>query len=465
MSVNLINKHCSSCLMGCSGSRHLCPGIGEQQFIEMNFPPMLISEDNLKLIQEQHRLGHELERTLDSLKIPDATLHQMVAAIQTFDFREHPILLDENLPYFAVEALRRGVLHPEHGPKQVGTILNFWAAYNRHQNKLETIAIFDERGTITAKSMKLLYSMLDIRALPYLVGMKFDEFLRQLQELPTSEQHFFVAPFSKYNTVSDEIHKIGVGIFNQSHENRMIASIGMMQTFLNVEFGSNAVKINPVIYQSTEKQIRECGLNDSRDVELSFPLPNGKNRTPERADGYLAPWYEFTYHDFYHCIHASFVPSELRKAFIAASDCIYRIPTNGNESLEFEYDFLAESLVDMEFYHFLSFDQFKTKTPSEAFWLELNYKIEKIFNNCPPEDAETILRVPLKEVHRLFIETLKHPSLDQESFDGAASNYRIRMEAMLMKRDKNNFGKLVGLVEKRVALLCLSEKEPTPQAK
>lgn len=335
-----------------------------RQYQEMAQPKIVDKEDDFELIASNRAFLKKLDKRLEHVSEKQVT--SLLESMDTLDFqnaKENSILLHPDLPYVTMAALKRRYLNLEHGQKQVATILNFWSALKYHASPtdLKTMNLFDSDGKPNQDSVHLIKRTLVGIPDPYppfsfLDGKKFDDFMNKMKLLPPSEQRFLFVPnlqpcYSRQlpDTISMAImEQTTIFVFNRANhkDHRIIPSVGMMQAFLDTEFGQEAVRITPKIYLSTQKQIRECGVIDTRDMMMSFPDENGDNRCPSAADGYLAPWYDFSYHDFYHAIVTSAVGSFFRKKAIEMSDFVERLPN--------EYDAeqkrkLAAKISDLEF--------------------------------------------------------------------------------------------------------------------
>lgn len=360
---------------------------GLEQYNEMVEPRIVDKEDDFDLIQKNQEFAKKLNDHLQP--ITEAQITQFVKALPTLDFKNaapNSILLDPQLPYVAIAALKRGHLHPEHGGLQVATVLNFWGALKYHTSPvdLKTMELFDAQGAANQEAIQLLKQTF-ISASPsfsFLDGKKFDDFMKKMKHLPSSERRFLVVPnLQKLGDLSHTTRTISQAIIDHTHlyvfnrihqtgpsrlrmptETRIVPSTGMMQAFLDAEFREKAVKIVPRIYLSTQKQIRECGLKGTRDLMVPFPDGLGGSRCPRLADGFSSPWYDFPYHDFYHAIVASSIGSFFRKKGIELADFIESCSRESSKHKK-----LAATLTDLEFKDFRPDCQSRSYSEWEAF--------------------------------------------------------------------------------------------------
>lgn len=420
--------------------------LGSKQLEEMVVPRDVEKEDNHTLVEEGKAFAAELNAKLESLKISDSQLQELAREIEAFDFQNAPAtsnLLDDNLPYLAAQALRKGFLDPVHGPKQVATILNFWGALQCHlkdKNGLQTIPLFLS-GITNPLAESLIRQTLDAKniatntpSIPFLEGEKLITFMNKMRELPLSEQRFLlvhdIQVRNNWNapalTISQILNTSLVNVFSRVHHNRqpmrVIPSLGMMQAFLEAQY-DEPVTIKPRLYLSTEMQIRECGLKGCRDILMPFPDANGENRSPSTADESQAPWYDFPYHDFYHAIVASATGETYRKVGVLAFDAIADFVETSRGAQEFRP--LAASFIDMEYTHFLHFVNQPPRPYSQLFWEIVNDKfITHVLKNNPHHPPGA-LSIPasntldvLQHVYNWFVIQNKGPSeLDKKSFE------------------------------------------------
>lgn len=364
--------------------RRLREAVGQKHFHEMVTSRDVEKEDDLELIQEERLFAEELTQKLDALNSNDVL--KLAEAINTLDCQKDPILLHPDLPYLGMEALRKGLLDPEHGPKQAATLLNFWSAlqYHKDPNDLQTVELFigDAPNPQAVAWMKQTFIT---GGIPFLEDRKFDAFMNHMRQLPLSEQRFLLVPdlqgdvslnqIGRENrgnifkaTISQVVKDLEINVFNRVHPKmRLVPSVGMMQAFLDAQY-DEPIEIKPRIYRSTAMQIRECGLTDRRDMMMPFPDPSGANRCPATADGYAAPWYDFPYHDFYHAILASAIGKRLRRAGIAVSDVVAEYANQPDTKSHEGLQQLATSILDLEYNHFQHFLKDSKTSTGQTFW-------------------------------------------------------------------------------------------------
>ena len=265
-------------------------------------------------------------------------------------FNNDSFIHDEMFPFTALQAVRRHII----SPIQFGTLMTLWGSafnilpiYNPMTKRPPNfISLFTETGEQNSVALNLLIKSIgvDNYQLPYLVTMTPQEIVSGIYEkavhLSKSEQGFWVVenninslqyyfPMDRQTLIQFKQTSIATFIkdylairylaFSPSDPLEMIPSFGLNQIFLEVAF-KHAVRLNPVIGQSTPLDIRQGSDKRFRDIALPFP----HNPLPKVADGVNAPTtLDFLFHDRYHAIRASKVTPEETRKYIALGDKIH----------------------------------------------------------------------------------------------------------------------------------------------
>ena len=392
-------------------------------------------------------------------RITDQEIEQLVDELPFLDLNNDSILLNPKLPYIALEALRKGFLDPLHGQKQAATLLNFWAALQYHQGPTDLLirSVFEEEELLRASFEHSNNPTLK----PFLHDEdKFDLFLDKMRALPRSEQYFLDAVkiqgddplpiISEKNngnffkaTISQATKATGINVFNRlENDVQIIPSVGMMQAFLEAQYGEDAVEIKPRVYHSTFQHIYDTRLNDTCDMMMPSPDAEGKNRCPSTADGYPAPWYTFPGHDFYHSIQTSAIGKIYRRAGALASNTIRAYAKTAPSQDQKGLDQIADRLVDMDFPPFQHFfEKPPTHTQASTFWISMSqqfslqkmkFKIHEALKArgvTPPHEADLISDESelgaFFALYHVFVEEKQGTSeLNEKSFEAAALYYK-----------------------------------------
>jgi hypothetical protein len=273
---------------------------------------------------------------------------------------------NRNVPFYALEALRQGKISPH----QFGTLQLFWSACGYWNRTIDNqfvfkIPIFLADGSINPQAKELIQQTVS-SSKSIEMTEEMTEFFEEMKKQPRSEQFFLLIPKSHESnqpTVLDRINEIGFNVFGRCTRRRvqyveeMIPSFGMMQAFLNVKYKEQAITLNPVLGLSSLEDLENL---DRRDVALSFPGVT----LPEKADGFLAPAHQFSWHDFYHAYYGSSIPKNHRELFnqlgLIAKDC-------GLEKLR-------EFFVDREFKSYKQLNP-DPKKLTETFWKTVEFNM------------------------------------------------------------------------------------------
>ncbi len=269
-------------------------------------------------LSEEKEINDQLE------KLPDIqhNITNLQSTMDSPEWNSHSILGDHLMPFYALMAYQNGYIDL----LPFATLLLYWAVRQAHNlQEIEIHFIFDkEKGEASQAILKesLLYRHPRDTLFPtfYFTEEKFQTFIEAIKKLPISEQRFFlVVPSFECSIVNIlEGQFVGFRVLGTINNKYMIASAGIMQTYLNIQFGVNAFTMNPVIGYSSIMDIRNNGLTNQRDFALHFPHVF----LPIKADGHLAKWYLFSKHDFYHAASASNIAIAHRHLFIMISDAI-----------------------------------------------------------------------------------------------------------------------------------------------
>lgn len=329
--------------------------------------------------------------------LPDKENHirALVEAWSKGDFA-HPVFANTELyPKYALLALRQGDLTKE----EFATMMWYRSAVNYHGSsaKIKVVPLFinnqinpDAKGiirqTLKAATEAKILKEAGVTNHSYLDEAQIKEFFVEMRKKPLSEQRFFVvddihfrqgdAPTAYESdwvtadvmkgkrTSSQQIQKTnGINIFCRFKDNqkpmRMLPSLSMMQNYLNIKYGEQAaVTINPVVGLSTIEDIVKNGALSTRDMGLEFPGLS----LPKVADLMVAEAYDFPYHDFYHAIITSCIPSDHRFAFLKIANRVGQLYNS-----EFMNDW-RDTLIDMECKTYRSEVNQDKLSPSRNFW-------------------------------------------------------------------------------------------------
>lgn len=222
------------------------------------------------------------------------------------------IFKDNNLPEYALFALRRGQISQQH----YGTCMYFWGASQftiKHAFPLFTssgiLGIFDYDFQQLSKA-------------------KQGEFERRVKELPPSEQLVLIVerpPFWPTDVIRAAVEN-NLEWFNSYGGDFYVPSIGIMQILGDLFCDQGSLQLNPVLGLSTLDDVRASGGNDKSDMAVPHPVA----KLPKTADfGFVSPGVDYTYHDFYHFMLRAFTSKAMRHLALAVSDVLLPLIAKG----------------------------------------------------------------------------------------------------------------------------------------
>lgn len=273
---------------------------------------------------------------------------------------ESPVFKSSNFPFYAWIAFTQGKMTRA----QLVTMCLFWSMLQDYEfmEKPVSIPLFNEDGEVNSKAMALMKPTFinSKNNHVWLTDAQITQFMEGMKRLPLSERQFlYLEKISAFKqTVGHAIHELGISVFLYAHGSKqMLPSCGMMQTFLRVRYGKNAVTINPVFGLSSTDDFVLNGKFARREQAYPFPFVT----LVTQADGYFAPVGHFTFHDFYHAIICSEIPQKYRLLLTLLAD-----------SLKSETDLksLRESILDMEYADFRT-DHRKGWSEDAVFWYSI----------------------------------------------------------------------------------------------
>jgi hypothetical protein len=319
-----------------------------------------------------------LEAKLASLPDKQKWIQKLLSALKEGHWQS-PIFQTKDYTCYALEALKQGKLTQE----AFATVQIFWEVQQAHPKKdIEASPLFKKDGSVNEDARSWIKETFRARGAYqkkskdafFLSEPQIDQLFEEMRSLPKAEQTIWKVPDNlKIKglelTISQRIYAIGINIFGRPRfgKTRLVPTLGLMQSYLNVKYGSNAVKINPVLGLSSDDDLRKNGVEDKRDMGLHHRAVLLGNI----ADSFAAPWYDFLYHDFYHAIVISSIPKELRRVYIKIFDILEKtIHVHGikkNTLSEISLIVLRDRYLDMEFPDSNELKK-STTSPNDIFW-------------------------------------------------------------------------------------------------
>lgn len=409
---------------------------------------------------------HLLQKRLS--RVPDLATHtqELCSALSRGDWQD-PIFKEKELfPLYGMAALLEGKIEVA----DFSTLMIYWSILQHHTpEEITTIKLFQPDGSINQQAVEIIQQTLKFPQNNYksfLHKKQLDQFIERMKSLPVQQQQFWhvadkqsemadISPSSLdyilgKGSISLLIKDVGqINIFARfsldGQKLRMMPSFGMMQEFLRSYRGENGVTIRPVIGLSSNEDIENNGLTGTRDMALPFiemisdeGVSSRESTTlPQEADLIACPQiYDVIYHDFYHAIAASNVPSRHQKAFILIAqifkETMMKEEYKACKSMLNEY---YERLIDMECSPYRHVPPFAIN--DYTFWkcignLRNNAKVRKATkiarkmakaelnashrNSLTAEEYATISQISYKKANEKFYQpALKHKLLNHIS--------------------------------------------------
>lgn len=203
-------------------------------------------------------------------------------------------------------------------------------------------------------------------------------------------------------------------ITHQKRDCQMFASVSMANQMF--EFIGKQAAMVPRF--GVSDSLRENGIRHERDVALQSPYAS----LPNRADGFLAPYDEFTAHDFiYHAFLVNGIPKEHQTLFITLADKIREIDPK-----------LAGMIEDMESALYVVE---KKGNPEEIFMQYLLHVANGIVGikqtDVFREIAQDPSKNPKKKLEEITSRLIENRSLKKEKEDEKAAVFRLLVRSLI----------------------------------
>lgn len=329
---------------------------------------------------------HEMKAIEDKiLQLPDKDdkLAELQVALFSADWKAS-IFHNPDLRHYALLAFMKGGI----SRSVLSTILFYADAVTTYGiNKIEVIPLF-VNGSINSKGKQFFNGIIFGH---YLRDQQIDQIYDEIKKLPACQQQFFLIKShqTEKKSVRFVIAEAGLELFNfkKGDWGRIIPSMGIMQTFLQVYTGKDAVQLNPVLGLSSNDDLLDP---THRDMAVRFEGVS----LPAIADEHPAPGFDFSYHDFFHAVLHS---TPLRKVFLKMASFIREfstlIPEGSKSFCEMENDF-----IDME--------------PAALYFYYPEYPLNKIFSDALGDILEYNGRTDLNQ--SFLAEVIKSPKFTNE---------------------------------------------------
>ncbi len=327
-----------------------------------------------------------ISNRLKNLDVTKQSYNSFVHSIQ--EGKVQTQINQESFPYILLQSF----LNKEINQFQFATSLYFRSAILEARKKtLQILHLFD--GTL--ETQKIARSTLN------LTDQQFAEWLEKMKRAPLSEHYFLAITRSRDDHLYDQIvaqslggtispedrHSIPISTILRFYQNfntfgvikglnnstyQLTPSFSMMQAYLDVKYGKNALQMHPIIGVPSNKSLMLQQLKDKRAVSLPFP----EIVFPNSADTFSATRSQFIKHDFFHLEVSSAIPKPLRDAYLELAEFVHK-----GDITNPIHSYLFSLLVDFDFSYFLLEDQKTLTDLSFHFWLMLEFIFDTILKN------------------------------------------------------------------------------------
>lgn len=397
-------------------------------FGKVEAKPALVPSINPALFHKYDSSPEALQFYQATKRIPSAEMALIKKELENLEGHEEEIKAEfkafesgnfniadwDKASYRALFALKKGYISLE----AFSTFLNFRIAHQKYID-LEIVPLFLKDGSPNPRVVEHLKKTGEyfqgndfiLKKKRFLKDESIDAYFEAMKNKSLAAQTLILGkPKQEPNLASMGYivkRMAGIELYNFMEGRKVIPSFEMMQTVLDVAYGREATKINPVIGLSAWGDIKTNNISKSRDMALQFPGVS----LPEEADDLETYGIEFTYHDFYHALITSNIPQSMQQLMNMLGEILNYYKTDDPEKRKVLEKF-RDKLVDMELTEFRQ-DELKDGNLSEAFWESLLGKWHKASPNNEHIEILQYLFVELKKLSR---------EIDWEKESGVSSN-------------------------------------------
>lgn len=343
-----------------------------------------------------------LAKKLEELPRKDHQIQRLLQALKEGNW-DSDIFANVDYPYYALEALRNGTL----STSEFATVQIFWEIHQAHDKKFSNfVRFFNEDGSVNRDTKGLVREILRPKYADEkdpLLDSKIYQLFEKMKSYSKSQQGIWLISdkikaeellFSGLPMSENHIcRKLWVeDIADAKVQQKLLSapfvqcvpSYDLMQVYLDVYYGKWAVRLNPILGLSTDSDTYQNSMQGRRNISFHHPAVF----IPHRADGFEAPWYEFScFHDFaYHATECSTFPKELAQAIARLSQL--SDPEGRLENLRIVW-------MDLNIPEFLRMkDGFSL---NDSFWARIANSFNVAVSASDPSFRERVLKLIVSE--------------------------------------------------------------------
>lgn len=315
-----------------------------------------------ELIESLTRCGVEISQFYDAETEGLEKVIQLMQAIEEADFTS-PIWGDAKYPYYAAWGVAEGRIDY----RDFSTLMLYWELSHgaSAQEGVEPISYYSDK--LSGIRAELFYEVKSSCKKGLMISQDLlDRFDRELSLLKPFQHHFFIYKdslggqevitpkkyYRKQMPILPVLKRTGKVVFSHfeldAQRYRIIPSHGIKQAFLNTLRVESPILLKPMINFSPISSIAANASMSMRDEIIPFPGVE----VAKEADYFEANIIDANYHDFYHSIVASFVPSSDRLQFKKNYEVLAKLSLEQKDaSIAQIMTAISHGMIDMEHMH------------------------------------------------------------------------------------------------------------------
>ncbi|CDZ80741.1 hypothetical protein BN1013_01264 [Candidatus Rubidus massiliensis] len=248
---------------------------------------------------------------------------------------------------FAIAAFKSNLI----GLSQLATLLMLIAEH--HEKKSDStfsfIPLFIE-GKINSLAIDIINVKLGFEFLQ-MSQTTLNAFLSEAKLLPTTEQGLYIHKSLLFEDgMPQALARNNYLLFSNGIKKdlKVIPPVGLFQTYLNCQFGKDAVHLRPVIALSSFRDLAINQITNTRDLCLELP----DYVKIEFADDIICKGADASIHDMYHAAMISSNSLTIRYLNASFIETCNIFKTGLNDDLEYlAFDQITHTLIDFDYSH------------------------------------------------------------------------------------------------------------------
>ncbi len=311
------------------------------------------NEEGFRELTRRLRPGEQALLQEELARVKHGQVASLVRAVREGNWRA-AVFKERNYPHIALKAYQMNSITVE----QFATIMFYWVNFTKVEKEPKIVPLFLEGGVVNPEARRLVRQTLILRRItdsdmsrvyaqspetPVLTEEQIDALFKKIgEEHPPSAHYLFLKEREETPDLIARIQQLGFNILYETGDGAIIPPLELVNTYLQIKYGPNALRAKPVLGLSTPKDIEESLAEGLRDLGLHFPGTS----LPPLVDGYGAPDYAFTWHDIYHLLLISALLKKYQELFLKIGRFAKEYFEKTNLSFANKF---YEYIIDMEF--------------------------------------------------------------------------------------------------------------------